>query len=253
MSISLSAILIAKDEEVDLPGCLAALSGLARETVVVVSDDSSDRTEQIALAHGAKVVHRRFDDYTRMRQASLDAATSDWCLWIDPDERVSASLAAQIRSTLAAGPSVDGFHIPFSVLFLGRILRWGGLGSETHLRLFRRSKGKFVGGLLHESLAVDGKTALLKGRIVHEPYRDIPDYLSKLDRYTTLAALKRLEARQRAHALHDLLLPWDFFSRVVLKLGFLDGRPGLTWAGLSAFHRWLKYAKLAEMQRGQTP
>ena len=94
MTNSLSAILIAKDEEQDLPGCLESLKGLATEIIVVVSADTTDRTEAIARAAGAKVLRRAFDDYARQRQASLDAATGEWCLWIDPDERVVAVITA---------------------------------------------------------------------------------------------------------------------------------------------------------------
>jgi glycosyltransferase involved in cell wall biosynthesis len=248
MTTSLSAVLIAKDEELDLPGCLESLKGLASELVVVVSEDTSDRTEELARAAGAKILRRRFDDYARQRQASLDAATGEWCLWIDPDERVTQALAAEIRAALAA-PTVDAFDVPFEVVFLGRTLRWGGLGAETHVRLFRRAKCRFVGGALHEGLEVDGFVGRLRGKIVHEPYRDVSDYLSKLDRYTTLAARKRFEAGRRFTPLHHLILPWEFFARAALKLGALDGFPGLVWAGLSAFHSWLKYVKLGAMQR----
>jgi len=254
MTPSLSAILIAKDEERDLPGCLDSLKGLATEIVVVVSEDTTDRTEEIARAAGAKVIRRTFDDYTRQRQVSLDAATGEWCLWIDPDERVSEPLAEKIRQIVIgeiyeSAKHCDGWWIKFEVRFLGRTLRWGGLGSEKHLRLFRRSKGRFVGGALHESLELDGIVGLVTSRIVHEPYLNISDYLEKLDRYTTLAAQKRFAAGRRFTPFHHLILPWEFFARAVLKLGVLDGFPGLVWAGLSAFHSWLKYVKLGEMQR----
>lgn len=249
MTPSLSAILIAKDEERDLPGCLESLKGLVSEVVIVVSEDTTDRTAALAEAAGAKVLRRKFDDYARQRQASLDAATGEWCLWIDPDERVTPSLSDEIRSTLSSSPSSAAFEIPFEVRFLGRVLRWGGLGSEMHIRLFRRSKCRFVGGALHEGLEVDGPIGLLRGKITHEPYRDIPDYLSKLDRYTTLAAQKRYAEGRRFSVVRHLILPWEFFARTVLKLGVLDGYPGVVWAGLSAFHSWLKYAKLREMER----
>ena len=250
--MSLSAILIAKNEERDLPGCLDSLKGLASEIVVMVSDETTDRTEEIARAAGTKVLRRRFDDYARMRQASLEAASGDWCLWIDPDERVTPALAAEIRSALARSPSFDAYYIPFEVLFLGRALRWGGLGSESHVRLFRRSKSRFVGGALHEGVQVGRPTGRLDGKIVHEPYKTISEYLEKLDRYTSLAAEKRFAAGRRFSAWRHLILPWEFFARAVLKLGFLDGFPGLAWAGLSAFHSWLKYVKLGEMQRNSS-
>ncbi len=248
--MSLSAILIAKDEERDLPGCLQSLKGLATEIIVVVSDDTTDRTEEIARAAGAKVIRRKFDDYARQRQASLDAATGEWCLWIDPDERATPALAAEIRSVLPAPSAFASYDIPFEVLFLGTTLRWGGLGSESHVRLFRRAKARFVGGGLHEGIQIDGSEGRLEGKIVHEPYKNISEYLEKLDRYTTLAAQKRHAAGVRFSPWRHLILPWEFFARAVLKGGFLDGRAGLVWAGLSAYHSWLKYVKLGELQRG---
>ncbi len=246
---SLSAILIAKDEERDLPGCLDALKGLAGEIVVVVSDDTTDGTEAVAKRYGAKTSRRAFDDYARMRQASLDAASGDWCLWIDPDERVTPALASEIRAALEAGPAFSAADIPFSVRFLGREMRWGGLGHESHVRLFRRAKAKFTGGVLHESLLIDGPTVKLSGKIIHEPYRDVADYMSKLERYTDLAAKKRFDAGRRFTIFHHLIYPWELFSRLFLKLGILDGGPGLTWARLSAYHSWLKYVKLGRMRR----
>jgi glycosyltransferase involved in cell wall biosynthesis len=246
---SLSAILIAKDEERDLPGCLESLKGLATEIVVVVSDDTADKTEAIARADGAKVVRRKFDDYARQRQASLDAATGDWCLWIDPDERATPELAAEI---LKSSLSFDAYDIPFEVHFLGRALKWGGLGHESHVRLFRRVKARFVGGGLHEGIQVDGPEGRLEGKIIHEPYKNISEYLEKLDRYTTLAAEKRFAAGVRFSFWRHLILPWEFFARAILKLGILDGYPGLVWAGLSAYHSWLKYVKLGELQREST-
>jgi glycosyltransferase involved in cell wall biosynthesis len=248
MTPSISAILIAKNEETDLPKCLDSLKGLATEICVVVSDDTTDRTEIIAKEHGARTIRRKFDDYARQRQASLDMATGDWCLWIDPDEAVTPALAEEIKFVI---PSTDhsSFAVPFQVLFMGRHMRWGGLGSETHVRLFRRERSRFVGGALHEGIEVSGTQGRLRSAITHEPYKNIDDYMSKVERYTDLAAQKRLAAGRRATAFHHLIGPWELFSRLVLKLGFLDGRPGLVWARLAAFHSTLKYAKLRRMQR----
>ncbi len=246
---SLSAILIAKNEERDLPGCLQSLEGLADEIIVVVSDDTTDETENVAKRHKAKTSRRKFDDYARMRQASLDVAEGDWCLWIDPDERVTQDLAVEIKRALSESPQFVAVDIPFSVLFLGREMRWGGLGHESHIRLFKRDKARFTGGALHESLIIDGPVSEFRGKIIHEPYRDIPDYLSKLDRYTDLAAKKRFDAGKRFYFFQHLILPWEFFARVFLKLGFLDGYQGLVWAGLAAFHSWLKYVKLGRMRK----
>ncbi|MBI3553648.1 MAG: glycosyltransferase family 2 protein [Elusimicrobia bacterium] len=247
MKPSLSALIIAKNEERDLPGCLESLKGLADEIVVLVDDATADRTGELARAAGCKVALRAFDNYAAQRQAALALCTEDWVLWIDCDERLSAEL----RSSLAkVSGDAAAYDLPFEVRFLGRVLRFGGLGGEHHVRLFRRGKARFVGGELHEGLAIDGLVDALPGAgsVLHEPYKDIADYLSKLDRYTSLGAQKKLAAGQRFRPWHHLLLPWEFLSGALLKLGFLDGFPGVVWAGLGAFYTWLKYVKLKELQ-----
>ncbi|MBI4678481.1 MAG: glycosyltransferase family 2 protein [Elusimicrobia bacterium] len=250
----LSVFIIARDEEVDLPGALESVRGLADEVVVLLADDSTDRTGEIARAAGAEVAVRRFDDYARHKAAALEMAKREWALSIDADERISPGLRAEIPAVLSqAGREVAGYEIPFSIHFMGRRLRFGGLGSERHLRLFRRARGRFVGGALHEEIVVDGPVSKLGRPIEHYPYRDLSDYLGKLDRYTTLAAAKRFERGKRMRSWHHLVLPAEFFMRAVAKLGVLDGRPGVVWAGLAAFHSWLKYMKLGEMEKEKQP
>jgi glycosyltransferase involved in cell wall biosynthesis len=243
----LSAVLITKDEARDLPACLESLRALAPE-IVVVDGGSADGTVELARRAGARVEHRDFDAYAAQKQAALDLATGDWVLSIDADERLSPELAAEVRAVLEADGPADGYELPYEVRFLGRRLRFGGLGSERHLRLFRRGRGRFVGGALHEGIALDGTARRLRGRVIHLPYRDVDEYLDKLARYTTFAARKRFERGVRATPLHHLLPFWELFARLILRGGILDGRAGVVWAGLSAFHTWLKYVKLREMQ-----
>lgn len=251
MKPSLSALIIAKNEERDLPGCLESLGGLADEIVVLVDDSTTDATEKIALEAGCKVARRTFDNYAAQRQAALELCTKDWVLWIDCDERLSPELRESLPELPAQGGGAKAYDLSFEVRFLGRTMRFGGLGGEHHVRLFARDGATFSGGELHEGLEISGSVQDRRGRgtILHEPYKDLADYLSKLDRYTTLGAQKKLAAGRRFHWCHHLLLPWEFFSGAVLKLGILDGYPGVVWAGLSAFYTWLKYAKLRELQR----
>jgi glycosyltransferase involved in cell wall biosynthesis len=248
--VKLSAVIIAQDEERDLPACLESLRGLADE-VVVLDGGSRDRTRALAEAAGARVFERPFDDYAAQKQAALDKARGEWVLSIDADERVSPELAAEIRAAIASPEAPAGFEIPFQVEFMGRRMRFGGLGSEKHLRLFRRARGRFGGAGLHEGVVLDGKPGLLRAPMRHVPYRDLGDYLAKLGPYTSRAAAKRLAQGRRFHPLQLALPPWELFVRLVLRLGLLDGVPGVAWAGLAAFHTGLKYVKLRELERSQ--
>ncbi|MBI5244818.1 MAG: glycosyltransferase family 2 protein [Elusimicrobia bacterium] len=248
MTPKLSAVIIAKDEALDLPGCLESLEGLGAE-IVVLDGGSADATADIARAHAARVFHRDFDAYADQKQAALEKADGDWALSIDADERLTPELRDDILRVVAQGGPCAGYEIPFQVRFLGRCLRFGGLGSERHLRLFKRKAGRFVGGRLHEGIVVEGAVGRLSGRMIHIPYRDIDEYLDKMHRYTTCAAQKRREQGRRFTPLHHLLPFWEFFVRTVLRLGLLDGTPGVAWAALSSFHTWVKYVKLREMER----
>ena len=244
--MTLSLVVIAKDEERDLPACLASARGLVQE-IVVVDSGSADRTAEVARAAGAKVLRREFTTYAEQKQFAVEAAAGEWILNLDADERLTSELADSIRRALQA-PAADAFRLPFAVEFLGRRLRHGGLNGERHVRLFRRGAGRFTGGLLHEGVALDGPVGDLPGAVLHRPYADLSEYLSKLDRYTTLAARKAHESGRRFRWYHHFLLPAEFWKRYLLQLGFLDGVPGLTWCALSAFYAWLKYAKLRELQ-----
>ena len=244
----LSVVIITRNEERDLPGCLASLRVLGAE-IIVLDNASSDRTRDIARAATPHVHEHAFQDFASQKQAAVDRARGEWVLSIDADERVSPALASEILSVLAAPPAaVSGFEIPFEVFFMGRRLRFGGLGNERHVRLFRRESGRFVGGRLHEGVEVSGALSRLKGSIRHHPYRDIDEYLEKMAVYTSNAAAKR-HAQGRRFAPLDHLRPlWEFFQRTILRLGVLDGLPGVVWAGLSSFHTWIKYLKLRELQ-----
>ncbi|MDE2038488.1 MAG: glycosyltransferase family 2 protein [Elusimicrobia bacterium] len=251
--VLLSALIIARDEEQDLPLCLLSLreAGIFDEIVVLVDEATADRTESLAREAGCLTARRKFDDYARQRQAALELCSGDWVLWIDADETLSPRLARAIKEAVDK-PRAEAYAVRFSVRFMGRLLRFGGLGSEAHVRLFRRAAARFTGGLLHEGLLISGRVAgPLPGRIEHLPYRDLSEYLRKLDRYTTLSARMKRRAGGRFHWWHHFILPCDLLRRVVFRLGFLDGFPGLAWASLSAFHHWLKYAKLKEMEESR--
>jgi len=93
---TLSICMIVKNEEESLPGCLDSINGLAEE-IVIVDTGSTDRTVEIAKAHGAKVIASDWrDDFSYSRNISLDHATSEWVLWLDADDRVEEPSKKQI-------------------------------------------------------------------------------------------------------------------------------------------------------------
>jgi len=253
MPSRISAFVITRDEEHNIEGCLESLRGLEAE--IVVLDDSTDgRTRELARKYTDKVSRRPFDDFASQKQAALDLCGGDWALSIDADERLTPELREEIPAALSrADEGIGGFSIPFRVRFLGRCLRFGGLGGERHLRLFRKAGARFTGRHLHEGIRVDGRIARLHGAMLHTPYRDLDEYLEKMRRYTTRAALQRYENGRRFRAVHHLLPFWELLRRLLLRGGIFDGTPGVVWAGLSAMHTWIKYLKLRELEDEGAP
>jgi hypothetical protein len=97
---------------------------------------------------------------------------------------------------------------------------------------------------VHEHLIVDGSTGRLNGALEHIKYRDLREHIETINHYTELASLRKRQAGRRFSSAHLLRIPWELFSRLVLRLGFLDGRAGLIHASMAAFYAFVQYAKL---------
>ena len=238
-----SAFLIVHDEERHLPDCLASLRGVADE-IVVLDDGSTDATVAIARAAGARVEHRPFDDFGHQKQAALELTRGAWVLSIDADERLSPELARSITRVVDENGPADGYWLRRQTVYLGARLRFGGAGSDWVLRLARRTHARFALLPVHERLEVQGRTAKLSGILDHYKYRALSEHVTVMNRYTELIATQKRGKGKTFHSWHLLRIPFEVFSRLVLRLGILDGRPGIIFAAMSAFYGFLKYAKL---------
>ena len=252
----LSVVIITRNEEKNILRCLESVRPVAGE-IVVVDSMSADRTPQICRDFGCKVFFREFDGYGRQKQFAVDMASNDWVLSIDADEVVSEELREELRKVfdqaghrVTESQSQSGYNIPFSLFFMGKVLRHGGVGNEFHLRLFNRTKGGFTTVPVHEGIEVQGPVGILKGRIIHYSFRDISHHLEKINIYTSQAA-EGYQNREKSFSKGWIAFkfPVSFISCYFIKLGFLDGYPGFIWSFLAAVYSTLKAAKTIELTR----
>ncbi|MEP6691161.1 MAG: glycosyltransferase family 2 protein [Gemmatimonadaceae bacterium] len=239
----LSAVLIVHNEERLLPDCLRSLEGLADE-VVILDDGSTDRTVEIARAAGARVEHRPFDDFGKQFQAALDLATGDWVFPIDADERVSAELKASMLGAIASPGAPAGYWVRREIIYMGARMKHGGLGDDWVLRLAKRGTVAYNQVVVHPHLVLQGRSARLAGVLDHLQYRKLSEHIGKIDGYTEAMALARRERGQRFSGWQVLRIPWELFNRLFIRGGVLDGKPGVIWAGMSAFYSFVKVAKM---------
>jgi len=248
----LSVTLIARDEEDRLPDALASVA-FADERIVVVDAATTDRTEDIAREAGAVVLVRAFDGFGQQKNAAAALASHRWILSIDADEIVSPGLAVEIRACLAAAAleasPPAAFRVPIRLEFLGRELRFGRDTVVRPARLYDRTRARFSDEPVHEKIIATGRVGSLEESVLHRSYRDLAHYLEKLDRYTTLASEAKWAAGKGSGGFLPGRVLWEFFDRAFLRLGFLDGSAGLTFAALSSANTLLKYLKLRELER----
>lgn len=245
-----SVCIIACNEERNLPRCLASVSW-AEEVVVVVDSRSSDATESLALAAGARVLVHPYEGNVEQKNVALGHAKHDWVLALDADEALSDELAAEIRDVLGAdGDGADGFLVNRLTFHLGRWIRHGDFHPDWQLRLFRRSRGRWEGVNPHGRVVVGGRVERLAGPLPHWSYRDLADQVQRIQEFSRVQATALAASGRRARA-SDLWLrpPARFLRAYLLKGGFRDGVPGFVIAAATAFHVFLKYAKLWELGR----
>lgn len=250
MAEKLSLALIAQNEAHDLPVCLQSCEGLVCE-IALVDNFSDDDTAKIAKSKNAIVKQQKFENFTDQKNTALSLCTNEWILHLDPDEKLSPELKQEIADLLESGKinDFDAYNISYTNYFLGKKMSHSGLNNEKHIRLFRKSKSLFEGGKVHEGIVVNGKTGVLKGKIIHNSYPDLDEYFDKFNRYTTLAAEKMMAQGIKFSLLRVAAVPFEFLKRYVIKLGFLDGYAGFVWACVSSFYVFVKYTKLWSLTR----
>lgn len=240
--LDISFVLITLNEEDNIERTIRALPRGAE--IIVLDSGSSDHTVALAKNLGAKVHFNEFRDYASQKNKALSYATRSWIVSIDADEEVDPVLL-QALLTLAKSdePKTSAFRVKRKLLFMGRILRFGG-AEDAPLRVFPRGGAEFT-GQIHEKIQFnrDMPVKMLPGCLIHRSYRDLSDYFERFNKYTSRVAEQK---KDKSFTLH-LLRPWfEFVRRYIFLGGFLDGYPGYTYALISSLYAFVKQAKYFE-------
>jgi glycosyltransferase involved in cell wall biosynthesis len=268
----ISALILTKNEEVDLPSCLASLSWC--DDIHVFDSFSADRTPQIALAAGAKLYQRAFDDYASQRNAALEQIPfrHEWILILDADERPSPELSAEMQQAVAtADATTNAFRLRRRDYFWGTWLRHAQI-TPWYIRLIRQGHARYTRAI-NEVLEVEGKVEDLKQPLMHYPFsKGISYWVRRHDIYSTLEANliqqhgglqdpswnKALLARDISERrLHQKAIFYRLPGRPLIKLAYmlfvrraiLDGGAGIRYALLQSIYEYLIVLKTRELER----
>lgn len=242
----ISVIVITRNESANIEECLRSASSFSSD-IVVVDAESSDDTAAKARNLGARVIVKPWEGYAAAKQFALEQTKHDWVLWLDADERVMPELAREIPAVIAAAPVHAAFTVARRAYFLGRWIRHSGWYPGRVARLFHKQHARFNNAAVHEGLEIDGSVGTLQHDLLHYTDPNLYHYLSKFNRYTTLATEGLVQNGKRSSFADLLIRPWWLFVRMyILRRGFLDGVQGLLLALFSSAYVFTKYAKLRE-------
>jgi glycosyltransferase involved in cell wall biosynthesis len=244
---------IARDAGATIDRCLASLAW-CDECVVVLDPRSRDATEARARAAGARVIAHPYAGNVEQKGFAIAQAKSEWVVALDADEALAPELARRLAACLRAPePGCDGILLNRVAFHLGRWIRHGDFHPDWQLRAFRREGARVVGCNPHGRVRVPGRVVRLAGDLEHRSYASLADQLERVQAYSRIEAEAMFAAGRRA-GLRPLVLrpPARFLRAYLLRQGFRDGIPGLVIAAVTAFHVFLKYAKLWELaQQGR--
>ena len=242
-----SLVIITSNEEKNIARCIDSVDWA--DDVLVLDSGSTDRTCEIARQRGARVFQEKFRGFRAQKERATELALHNWIVSLDADEAFSNELSEEIKDLLSQKANFDGVETPRLSFHLGRWIRHGGWYPDYQVRVFDRTRAKWIGGHVHERVIATG-TVRTRNAIQHWVFENLEDQVETNNFYSSKGALD-LRDKGKSFSIFRLVTKpiSKFFETYLLKRGFLDGMPGFIISVGAAYSIFLKYAKLWEIQR----
>jgi glycosyltransferase involved in cell wall biosynthesis len=247
--LRLSAVVITHNEAAHIADCLASLAFV--DEIVVVDDASSDATVEIARRFTPHiVVHpHEGENWDLNKNIGLAAATGDWVLLVDADERVPTALATALLAFLKTTPVHAAYWLPRREIYFGFHAAHAAGGARV-LRLVKSGVASFVGNHLHEQPVINGTLGAIEAPLDHLAYESVSHYVEKTNRYTDHEATVRFARGDRAGWREITLEPLKVFRhRYLQRGGYKDGMPGLVFCLATSLYPLFQNLKLWELEQ----
>ncbi|MBI3021893.1 MAG: glycosyltransferase family 2 protein [Candidatus Omnitrophica bacterium] len=246
--IPLSVVILTRNEAGRIRDCIQSVRWA--DEVLVIDDESTDDTVQIAESLGGRVLRRKMDIEGRHRNWAHAQAKHEWILSLDADERVTPALAEEIRALVENGAAHPLYAIPRRNYIGTRWIRYGGWYPSAQLKLFQKSVFRWEETTVHPRAIGSGSCGQTRYDLLHFSYRDEQDFLQKVDRQTTLEAEKWVAEGRGVSLAKALWRTCDRFVRTYVgKQGFREGRLGWFIARMAARYQWHSYVKYKRLWR----
>jgi glycosyltransferase involved in cell wall biosynthesis len=249
--ISISAVIIAQNEQENIGRCLGSVADVADE-IVVVDSFSTDATADICSNQGARVIQHAFEGHIEQKNYAMHQAMHDYVLSLDADEALSETLKQSILQAKTDW-KFDGYSLNRLTNYCGKWIKHCGWYPDSKIRLWDRRQGEWGGVNPHDRVIMSTGTPVchLRGDLLHYSYPSIRHHVSQINTYSDIAAREAFNTGRRAYLITDILLnpALTFLKKYFLKLGILDGYAGFMISIHTAYGKFLKYIKLRELNK----
>lgn len=269
--MSVSILILTLNEEANMPECLQSVKW--SDDIVVLDSFSSDHTVKIAEDLGARVVQRRFDNWSAHQNWALQHIPfkHPWVFYLDADERMPEELKNELLAIAHDSSRLPvAYYCGHKNMFMGRWIRHA-FPPRTVMRFMRPPSVRFE-RVVHPVPVIDGPHGYLSSMLTHFNFsKGIAEWIDKHNRYSSLEALEGIKLihqpsgdqpslfsadralRRRALKNLSFRLPWrpllKFLYLYVWQRGWLDGRAGFTYCVLQSFYEYMIVLKMRELER----
>jgi len=243
----LSVVILTKNEERNIAACLDSVQGWADE-ILLVDDKSTDRTIEIARKFTDRIIIREMGIEGTHRNFAYAQARNLWVLSLDADERVTCELKEEINETLNQESLANGYTIPRRNYIGGYWVKHGGWYPSPQLKLFRKDKFRYEEVAVHPRAFMDDPCGHLKSDLIHYSYKNIEDFMGKLNNQTTREAQKWFNQNKPMRTGRFIWRTYDRFMRTYIgRKGYRDGFMGFAIAFFAGLYQFLSYLKYREI------
>ncbi len=244
--IPLSVVVLTKNEQARIIQCLDSVRWA--DEIIVVDDGSSDETVEITRRYTDKVFIRKMDIEGKQRNWAYAQARNTWILSLDADETVTPELRSEIKKVLSENPIENGFTIPRRNYIGNYWVKYGGWYPSPQLKLFKKHKFRYEEVAVHPRAFMDEPCGHLKSDIIHYSYKNLEDFLNKLNNQTSREAQKWFNQNKPMRLYRFLWRTLDRFVRTYIgRKGYKDGFIGFLVAFNAGLYQFISYLKYREM------
>lgn len=249
----ISAVIITFNEEKHIEKCLASLTGIVDE-IIVVDSFSTDTTKEICSKFNVVFIEQNFLGYLEQKNHAVSLAKYDHILSLDGDEALSDELKKVILD-IKQNWIFDAYYVNRRNNYCGKWIKHSGWYPDKKIRLFKKDAGAWGGINPHDTFIPfsSKKVGHIKADLLHWVHENYSEHNQKVEIFSSISAESYYNFGKKSTILKIFYRPlWAFFKAYILQLGFLDGLNGWIISVQRYNLTFLKYIKLYQIQKSKS-